>query len=73
MIQGVGLFACWPYGTRDKMKESGTEVDGMAAASVDTILENESEGAIEPTSNIASQAVYIWSGLKDKITPPEGQ
>lgn len=70
-IKGVGLFTCWPYGTKDDFKNSVTPLD-MVAASTAAIEKAEADGKIEPTANIASQAVYIWSGAKDTITPPEG-
>ena len=65
-IAGVGLFCCWPYGTKAELN-----VADVSAASIALIEQAAADNKIGSTSDIANQAVYIWTGLDDITTPPE--
>lgn len=71
-IKGAGLFSCWPYGGAYD-GQTDDSVETMAAEAIALIDSNASEGWIDDTSNIADQAIYIYSGRKDKVTAPKGQ
>ena len=51
-IKGVGLFACWPYGTSIESPENGLTAEQIAANSIADIDSAESAGLIDPTSNL---------------------
>ena len=72
-IKGVALYACWPYATSIDSPHNGLTASEIATNSIGTIDSRASAGSIDDTSNLANNAVYVWSGLLDEVTLPEGQ
>ena len=69
VIKGAGLFTCWPYGTE---YESDLPAEDLTQQSIELIESNAADGLIDDPSNLVNNAVYIWSGLQDDVTPPKG-
>ena len=63
---------CWPYGTYYVFTENVENPNELAKTSIKAIDAAESASLIDSTSNLKDNAVYIWSGLKDEVTRPEG-
>ena len=63
-IKGAGLFSCWPYGVDYDSLLSVTpdtkeELSAHSIADIDTAAAAEQ---IDPTSNLANNSIYIYSG-----------
>ena len=73
-IKGAGLFQCWPYGvlTSDLVNDDSS-AELQAEVSIGLIDAAEAAGKIDPTSNLANNSVYIFTGGEDDITPPAMQ
>lgn len=67
-VAGVGLFCCWPYGTKKSLnaETGGQDQETNAKSLIDA---NYAAGKIGDPSAISNQAVYIWTGLDDTTTP----
>ena len=72
-VKGVGLFACWPYGTDIIDAEHEVPASEIAEHSIGAIDAAEGRGEIDPTSNLSSNGAYVWSGGLDSVTLPKGQ
>ena len=70
-IKGAGLFQCWPYGvlSRPDLVNENSSAELQAEVSIGQIAEAEAAGKIDPTSNLANNSVYIFTGGEDDITP----
>ena len=73
-IKGAGCSAGAAIGWGPgQFKKEGITAEMMSQRSIELIDELESAGHIDPVSNLADRAVYLWSGKKDTIVPPHNQ
>ena len=71
-IKGAGLFQCWPFGMLDMTSDIyTTSSEDIAQFSINKIDTAEAAGEIDATSNLANNAVYIFSGTQDHECPPK--
>ena len=60
-IAGAVLVACWNYGDKNTLQDLATATE-LKDASVSLIDSNQAAGKIGDKTNVANQAIYIWTG-----------
>ena len=73
-IKGAGLFTCWPYGIpyADIVATTPETATQLSARSI-ALIDARNSTQIDPPTNLANNAVYIYSAQQDTTTPPLGQ
>ena len=71
-MKGVGLFACWPYGSDRIDTDHEITASTISSHSIGQIDTAAALGHIDPTSNLLNNGAYIWSGGLDSVALPQG-